>query len=170
MIPLFMFIFEIGWLDTYWGLIIPIVAYTDVSVFMFRQFFRTVPREIYEAGILDGAGPIRVFRSLYAPMAGPTVAAFVIVSFLAAWNLYAWPFLAVADPRPASSHPPARHRRRHLQRQLQPAATRDPGGHVAAVDGPGDGGVHVHAAPLRGEHGPIGHDRMSAPPAERTTS
>ena len=98
MIPLFMFIFRIGWLDTYWGLIVPIVAYTDVSVFMFRQFFRTVPREIYEAGILDGAGPIRVFRSLYAPLAGPTVVAFVIVSFLAAWNLYAWPFLAVADP------------------------------------------------------------------------
>ena len=72
--------------------------YTDVSVFMSRQFFRTVPRGIYEAGILDGAGPIRVFRSLYAPLAGPTVAAFVIVSFLAAWNLYAWPFLAVADP------------------------------------------------------------------------
>lgn len=98
MIPLFMFVFRIGWLDTYWGLIIPIVAFTDVSVFMFRQFFLTVPRELYEAGVLDGAGPIRVFRSLYAPLAGPTVAAFVIVSFLAAWNLYAWPFLAVADP------------------------------------------------------------------------
>lgn len=98
MIPLFMFVFRIGWLDTYWGLIIPIVAYTDVSVFMFRQFFRTVPRELYEAGVLDGAGPIRVFRSLYAPLAGPTVVAFVIVSFLAAWNLYAWPFLAVSDP------------------------------------------------------------------------
>lgn len=98
MIPLFMFVFRIGWLDTYWGLIIPIVAYTDVSVFMFRQFFRTVPRELYEAGVLDGAGPIRVFRSVYAPLAGPTVVAFVIVSFLAAWNLYAWPFLAVSDP------------------------------------------------------------------------
>lgn len=98
MIPLFMFVFRIGWPDTYWGLIIPIVAYTDVSVFMFRQFFRTVPRELYEAGVLDGAGPIRVFRSVYAPLAGPTVVAFVIVSFLAAWNLYAWPFLAVSDP------------------------------------------------------------------------
>ncbi len=98
MIPLFMFIFRIGWLDTRMGLIIPVVAYTDVAVFMFRQFFRTVPRELYEAGVLDGAGPIRVFRSIYAPLAGPTVVAFIIVSFLAAWNLYAWPFLAVSDP------------------------------------------------------------------------
>ena len=98
MIPLFMFVFRIGWLDTYWGLIIPIVAYTDVAVLMFRQFFRTVPRDLYEAGVLDGAGPIRVFRSIYAPLAGPTAGAFVIVSFLAAWNLYAWPFLAISDP------------------------------------------------------------------------
>ena len=119
------------------------------------------PREIYEAGILDGAGPIRVFRSLYAPLAGPTVAAFVIVSFLAAWNLYAWPFLAVADPdlRVVTLQPG--HRGRHLQLQLQPAAARDTVGHVAAVDDPGDGGLHVHAAPLRGEHGPLRADRMS---------
>lgn len=98
MIPLFMFVYRIGWLDTYWGLIIPIVAYTDVAIFMFRQFFLTVPRELYEAAVLDGAGPIRVFRSVYVPLARSTVVAFAIVSALAAWNLYAWPFLAVADP------------------------------------------------------------------------
>jgi multiple sugar transport system permease protein len=98
MIPLFMFIYRIGWLDTYWGLVIPIVAYTDVAIFMFRQFFRTVPRELYEAAVMDGAGPIRVFRSVYAPLARSTLVAFTIVSALAAWNLYAWPFLAVSDP------------------------------------------------------------------------
>ena len=161
MIPLFMFIFRIGWLDTYWGLIIPIVAYTDVSVFMFRQFFRTVPREIYEAGILDGAGPIRVFRSLYAPLGRADRRRLrdrVVPGRVEPVRL-ALP--GRGRPRPAGGDPPAGHRGRHVQLQLQPAAARDPGGHVAAVDSPGDDGVHDHAAPLRGEHGPIGVDRMS---------
>lgn len=97
MIPLFVLVFQIGWLDTYLGLIVPMIAPLSLAVFMYRQFFLSLPRDLYDAARMDGAGQAGVLRHVYAPLAGPVTVAFVIVTFVAAWNLYLWPLLVVND-------------------------------------------------------------------------
>jgi multiple sugar transport system permease protein len=94
MIPLFVLVFRLGWLDSYAGLIIPVVASQSLAVFFFRQAFLAIPYELFEAAVVDGATPFTILRRIYAPLAGPTVAAYAIITFLGAYSLFIWPLLA----------------------------------------------------------------------------
>jgi len=84
-VPLFIMLSGWGWIDTYAALIVPSLA-NPFAIFVFRQFFLTVPRELEEAMRVDGAGPYRIFRSLMLPLSWPAVATVFILTFLAEWS------------------------------------------------------------------------------------
>lgn len=82
----------IGWINSYWGLIVP-GAVGAFGIFMLRQFFETLPRELEDAARIDGAGEFRIFWQIMLPLATPAVATLAIFSFQAGWNAFLWPLL-----------------------------------------------------------------------------
>jgi multiple sugar transport system permease protein len=82
----------IGWINSYWGLIVP-GAVGAFGIFMLRQFFETLPRELEDAARIDGAGEFRIFWQIMLPLAMPAVATLAVFSFQAGWNAFLWPLL-----------------------------------------------------------------------------
>jgi multiple sugar transport system permease protein len=93
MIPVFIILRTLGMLDTYWALILPHAA-GAFGVFMMRQFFQTLPKELDEAAVLDGASRFRVYWSIAMPLSKAALAALAIFVFLGSWNDFLWPFIA----------------------------------------------------------------------------
>ena len=91
-----------GWLDTYAVQIFPFVA-NAFSIYLFYQYFDSIPKELDEAAKVDGAGWFRIYRSIIMPLAGPAIATVAILTFLPAWNSYLWPLMVVQSEelRPA---------------------------------------------------------------------
>lgn len=95
-VPLLIVMIDAGWASTYQALILPTIA-NVLSVYIFRQFFLTFPRDLEEAAIVDGAGPFRIFLRIAMPLArAPLIAATVIV-FTLNWNNFLWPLLVTFD-------------------------------------------------------------------------
>jgi ABC-type glycerol-3-phosphate transport system permease component len=94
MIPLFVLVRNFGWVNTYWGLIIP-GALTGFAVFMMRQFISAIPSELFDAARIDGAGEIRIFLTLVLPLARPALATLGILTFLDSWNNLLWPLIVI---------------------------------------------------------------------------
>lgn len=86
--------FTEGWLDTYQVQIIPFIA-NAFSIFLFYQYFDSIPKELDEAATVDGAGWFRIYRSIVMPLSGPAIATVAILTFLPMWNQYLWPLMAV---------------------------------------------------------------------------
>jgi len=84
---------ELGWVDTYMGLIIPLIA-SATATFLFRQFYMTIPDELVDAAKIDGSGPLRFLWSVLLPNSGPSIAALFVVMFIYGWNQYLWPLMA----------------------------------------------------------------------------
>jgi sn-glycerol 3-phosphate transport system permease protein len=82
----------LGWLDSYQGLTIPLMA-SATATFLFRQFYLTIPNEMAEAAQLDGAGPLRFLCSFLLPLSWANIAALFVVLFIFGWNQYLWPLL-----------------------------------------------------------------------------
>jgi multiple sugar transport system permease protein len=95
LIPTFLVVVNLGWVDTYQGLIIPIVPQGAFGTFLFRQFFLRLPNEMYEAARLDGAGYWQQFWRLTLPLSRPVLTAYGIITFLTAWKMYLWPVIVV---------------------------------------------------------------------------
>jgi len=89
-IPSYEVVAKFGLLDTYTGLIVPLIA-SATGTFFFRQFFRSVPDEILEAARLDGATPVRFFVDILVPLSKTMIAAILIIMFVVGWNQYLWP-------------------------------------------------------------------------------
>lgn len=85
-----------GWLDSYAGIVAPSAA-TAFGIFLFRQYFRTLPRELDEAAMIDGAGPWQVYWHVVMPLSGPAIATVATFSFVMAWNDFLWPLVAATD-------------------------------------------------------------------------
>lgn len=83
---------RLGWLNTYMGLAIPLMA-SATATFLFRQFYLTIPDELAEAAQLDGAGPMRFLWAILLPMSWANIAALAIVLFIYGWNQYLWPLM-----------------------------------------------------------------------------
>jgi multiple sugar transport system permease protein len=96
-IPNFLIIDRLGWLDSLWALIVPGAA-SAFGVFFLRQFFVSLPREIEEAARVDGAGDIRIFFRIVLPLARPALATLAVLSFLANWNDFIWPVYVLLSP------------------------------------------------------------------------
>lgn len=92
LIPLFLTVFELGWLNSFQGLIIP-RAVSALGIFMLRQFFVRIPPELDEAARVDGAGPLRIYWQIILPMARPALATLFVIQFMALWNDLLWPLV-----------------------------------------------------------------------------
>lgn len=86
--------FTRGWIDTYQVQIIPFIA-NAFSVYLFHQYFESIPKELDEAARMDGAGWFRIYRQVVMPLSGPAIATVAILTFLPAWNSYLWPLMVV---------------------------------------------------------------------------
>jgi multiple sugar transport system permease protein len=91
-IPLFVIVDWLGWVDTYQGLIIPMIPHA-FGIFLLRQFYLSLPRELEEAAIVDGASLVRVYWHIVLPLSRPILAALGIFFFLANWNNFLWPLV-----------------------------------------------------------------------------
>ncbi|CUH63061.1 L-arabinose transport system permease protein AraQ [Thalassovita gelatinovora] len=87
---------KLGLLNTYTGLIVPLIA-SATATFFFRQFFRSVPEELVEAARIDGAGPVKFFIDILAPLSQTMIAAMFIIMFVYGWNQYLWPTMITTD-------------------------------------------------------------------------
>ena len=94
MIPAFILIKWLGWIDSYQGLIVPRVM-TPLGIFLMRQFLQTLPRELEEAARIDGAGRLQILMRVLVPLSGPAVATLAIFTFTASWNEFFWPLIVV---------------------------------------------------------------------------
>lgn len=90
--PTFKVVADLGMLNTYAGLSIPLIA-SATATFLFRQFFLTVPEELMEAARVDGAGPVRFFFDILLPLSRTNIAALFVILFIYGWNQYLWPLL-----------------------------------------------------------------------------
>ena len=91
-IPTYEVVSDLGMLNTYAGLTIPLIA-SATATFLFRQFFLTVPDELVEAARIDGAGPMRFFWDVLLPLSKTSIAALFVIQFIYGWNQYLWPLL-----------------------------------------------------------------------------
>lgn len=94
-VPLFVIVRAMGMLNTYAGLIVPAI-FNAFGIFLLRQYYLSLPREIEEAAIVDGASYWRIYWSIILPLSRPIMSALAILFFLANWNAFLWP-LTVAS-------------------------------------------------------------------------
>jgi len=90
--PTYKVVADLHMLDTYAGLILPLIA-SATGTLLFRQFFMTVPDELVEAAQIDAAGPMRFFRDILLPLSRTNIAALFVILFIYGWNQYLWPLL-----------------------------------------------------------------------------
>ncbi|NLJ48117.1 MAG: carbohydrate ABC transporter permease [Candidatus Atribacteria bacterium] len=95
-VPLYIQIYEWGWINTYTGLIIP-TAFTPLGVFIMRQFMLGIPKELIESSRMDGAGELMILWNIIRPLSLPAISAVAIFTFVSTWNSYLWPLLVVNE-------------------------------------------------------------------------
>lgn len=96
MVPSYVLMVRLNWLDTFQGLIVPHLA-SGFAIFWLRQFFRTVPRDLDDAASVDGCHSLQKLWYIYLPIAVPIVAALTAVSFVVNWNDYYWPLIVTSE-------------------------------------------------------------------------
>ena len=91
-LPTYKVMVDLGLIDTYAGLIVPLIA-SATATLLFRQFFMTIPGELVEAARVDGAGPWRFFKDILLPLSRTNIAALFVILFIYGWTQYLWPLL-----------------------------------------------------------------------------
>jgi multiple sugar transport system permease protein len=94
LVPTFLIIKDLGWVNSYAGLIVPGLA-TTFGTFLMRQFFMSVPSEYIDAARIDGAGELRIYWQIMLPMCRPALSALAVFSFTNSWNSFLWPLVVV---------------------------------------------------------------------------
>lgn len=97
-VPLFIIVKAMGMLNSYAGLIVPAI-FNAFGIFLLRQYYLSLPREIEEAALIDGAGYWRIYWSVILPLSRPIMSALAILFFLANWNSFLWPLTITSDPK-----------------------------------------------------------------------
>lgn len=94
LVPNFIIVRQLGWFDTYWGLILPL-SFSAFSTFLMRQYYRGIPLELDDAARIDGASSLRVWWQIIVPNSKPIFAAVGIFIFLTNWNEFLWPLVVI---------------------------------------------------------------------------
>ncbi|MEK4653351.1 carbohydrate ABC transporter permease [Bacillus sp. PK3-056] len=98
MIPLYLVMDKLGWLDTHLTLIVPGALFNAFAVFLLRQFVMGIPKELEEAAIMDGAGYVRIYWNIILPLLRPALAAIGIFTFMQSWNNFLDPLIYLNSP------------------------------------------------------------------------
>ena len=160
-LPTYKVVSDLGMLDTYAGLTVPLIA-SATATFLFRQFFLTIPDELAEAARIDGAGPMRFFWDVVVPLSRPNIAALFVILFIYGWNQYLWPLLVTTQESMYTTrdrHQADDHRRRRGDR-VEPRH-----GHRDARDAAAGAGGDADAEVVR--QGPGGYGKMKVLDASR---
>ena len=96
LIPNFLIVKYLGWIDTYQALIIPQI-FTAFGTFLLRQFFLTIPRELEDAARIDGASAVGIYWRIVLPLSGPALATLGVFTFTTQWNNFLWPLIVIND-------------------------------------------------------------------------
>lgn len=97
-VPLFILVRSMGMLNSYAGLIVPAI-FNAFGIFLLRQYYLSLPKELEEAAVIDGAGYWRIYWSVILPLSRPIIAALAILFFLANWNSFLWPLTVASDQK-----------------------------------------------------------------------
>ncbi|MEV5891883.1 carbohydrate ABC transporter permease [Nonomuraea fuscirosea] len=97
MIPLYVLMANLGWLDTYQGLITPFLM-DAFGIFLMRQFIQPIPDDLISAARIDGASELRIYRSVILPQTRPALAVLGLFTFVFQWNEFLWPLVATSTP------------------------------------------------------------------------
>ena len=98
LIPRFILFYQLGWLNTFLPLIVPYWFGTAFYIFLFRQFFMSIPTDLDEAAKIDGANYFQIFARIVLPLSGPVVATVAIIAFIAHWDSFLFPLIVLNDP------------------------------------------------------------------------
>ncbi len=96
-LPLYVMIRAFGWANSYQALIVPEIA-NGMVIFLFRQFFASIPKDFYEAARVDGASWFYIFTRIAMPLSWPTIATSGLMLFLSQWDSFFWPVVAASSP------------------------------------------------------------------------
>lgn len=97
LVPVYNLLSELGWVDTYQGLIVPRVA-DAFGIFFMRQFFLALPKDLEDAARIDGSSELRIFTRIMLPLAWPAALTIGLFNLLANWNDLLWPLIVTSDP------------------------------------------------------------------------
>jgi multiple sugar transport system permease protein len=97
LVPNFIVVSDLGWINRYQALIIPWMG-SAFSVFLLRQFFRSIPQDLYDAAVIDGASNLRFLLSIVLPLSRPALITSALFTFLGSWNALMWPLLVTNSP------------------------------------------------------------------------
>jgi len=97
LIPAFMLMRWLNWIDTSWALIVPGLG-SAFGIFLLRQFFLTIPRELEDAATIDGYGLFGIYWHIILPLSKPALATLAVFTFLGSWNDFLWPFVVINTP------------------------------------------------------------------------
>jgi multiple sugar transport system permease protein len=96
MVPLYLLLYKMNWLDSYMALVLPGIA-NAFGVFLLRQFMLSIPKELEEAALIDGAGYFYIFLRIIIPLSKPALATLAIFSFITNWNSFLWPLIVISS-------------------------------------------------------------------------
>ena len=94
LIPVFYIVKELGWVNSYWGLIVPNIV-TAFGIFLMRQYMLSLPEELLDAARIDGASEFRIYWQIAVPLSAPALSALGILAFVYQWNNFLWPLVVV---------------------------------------------------------------------------
>ena len=97
LVPSYLIVADLGWLNSYQGLIVPRLV-SAFGILLMRQYFRTLPRELDDAAMIDGCGRLGILFRILLPISKPAIAALGLFAFLFAWNDFLWPLVVTTDP------------------------------------------------------------------------
>ncbi len=96
LVPKVVMIYNLHWYNTYWALIVPFTV-NVVSIFLLRQFFMQIPKELFEAAVMDGMGHLRYLASIVVPLSKPAILTVALLNFIWSWDSFKWPLLVTRD-------------------------------------------------------------------------
>ncbi|MFF2553650.1 carbohydrate ABC transporter permease [Nocardia sp. NPDC058058] len=99
LIPLYLMFAELGWLNTFWALVLPFMFGSPYAVFLLRQYFRAIPGELIDAARTDGANTLDILVHVVVPMSRPILATLTVITVVTQWNSFMWPLVAASGAK-----------------------------------------------------------------------
>ncbi|AYF74595.1 carbohydrate ABC transporter permease [Nocardia yunnanensis] len=99
LVPLYLMFAKLGWLNTFWALVLPFLFGSPYAIFLLRQYFRAIPGEIIDAARVDGATTLDILVGVVVPMSRPILATLTVITVVSQWNSFMWPLVAASGAR-----------------------------------------------------------------------